>query len=601
MLSAESDVESEKEVYKGSIKGFNWNILSFDDRDIMFLSQKFGINDILAKLLLARGIREEDDVANFLDPKLKNVLIDPFLLKDMDKAVSRVVESIKNKEKITVFGDYDVDGATSSALLRRYFTQIQLDNDVYIPNRMKEGYGPNAGAFDTIKNNGSHLVITVDCGAVSYEPLQHASDIGLDAIVLDHHLGGAKLPTAIAVVNPNRVDETFKYKEIAAVGVSYLFLIALNSTLRKQNWFADNNIAEPNLINLLDLVALGTVCDVMPLRDINRAFVTQGLKIMAKRSNVGIAALADAIKLNKKPQSYHLGFAFGPRINAGGRVGEGLLGSNLLTTDDKDEAIEITKKLNQLNEERKTMEALSLEQAIKSIEDNKLYENHFIVAVGHGWHIGILGILASRIKEKYNKPSAVISINDGVGKGSGRSIPGLDLGSSIACAKTEGILLEGGGHAMAGGFSVEESKIDEFFHYINDKFEGCDDSFSAAKEVNIDAKIELGAVNKSLMDIIVKSEPFGQGNPQPKFMLEEVVVVKITMVGVDHLIVILSNKAVGRGNTVKAVAFNSRNTDLGNFLMQNIGKKVNLIGSLQVNYWDVNKVDFIIDDAARIN
>jgi single-stranded-DNA-specific exonuclease len=583
-----------------SVRGLNWILNEADERTLLTLCQKANLDEILARILINRNIDTIEEVNRFLDPKLKNSMPDPSNLIDMDKATERILQAFEKGEKITVFGDYDVDGATSSALLRKFFSELGIEHETYIPNRLTEGYGPSAEAFEKIKQNGSKLVVTVDCGTVSFEPLQAAKDMGLDVVVIDHHLGVEELPAAVAVVNPNRLDETFEYKTMAAVGVVFMVLISLSRKLENHGWFEKKGVDPINLIKYLDLVALGTVCDVMPLTGINRAFVTQGLKLIKSRQNIGLATLSQIVNMDTQPQCHHLGYVFGPRINAGGRVGMGILGSDLLTTSDPVKAYKLAMRLEQYNEERKSIEALALEEAYNQIEEKRLYENPVLLAVGRDWHVGILGILASRIKERYNKPTAVVSLSeDGLGKGSARSIPGIDMGTAISIAKADGLLLEGGGHAMAGGFTVQEERIEELYTYFIKRFENAHDSLERANDLDIDALISIQAVNRSMMDKIEMAAPYGNGNPQPRFLVPNVYIVRVNVVGGNHIMVIVSSKPVDQyGFTAKCMLFKGVDTELGDFLMNNLGKKISLVGTLQANSWDRNKIDLIIEDAA---
>ena len=586
----------EDDLFGRSIKGYNWMLTDTEPMVISRLCQKFGISEVLAKIMANRGVSEIADAQNFLEPKIKNLMPDPFELKDMDKAASRLANVVINNEKITVFGDYDVDGATSSALLKRFFRDLGIDVGVYIPNRMLEGYGPSAEAFKKLKDEGNSLVVTVDCGSMSFEPIKAANEYGLEVIVLDHHLGGEELPEAYAVVNPNRLDEDFKYKSIAAVGVAFFTAVAIRAKLRAMKWFDYN--PEPDLMDYLDLVALGTVCDVMVLSDINRAFVAQGLKMIAKRKNVGMAKLANVAKIDSRPESYHLGYVLGPRINAGGRVGEGLLGTELLSTEDPEKANDIALKLDDLNEERKAVEALILEEAMQKIVDQDLAEKPIIVVYGNDWHQGILGILASRIKEKYKKPAIVISLKDGMGKGSARSIAGINLGTLFSNAKLKGLLVEGGGHAMAGGLTIEEAKVEDFISYLDNEIKGTHESFDKAKELSIDSVLTVRGICLDLVKEILKAAPFGNGNPQPKFVLSEVIITMSKIVGTMHVMVIVRDKNDEAKKTLKCILFRGTDTELGDFFLNGVGKSVNIAGTIQINNWDHTKIDFIIEDAA---
>lgn len=584
-----------------SVKGNVWKFTEADQRLVLTISQKLNIPEILATILIKRGVHSSEEASSFLDPKLKDSLPNPFDLKDMDKAANRLADAIINKEKITIFGDYDVDGATSSALLKRFFRDVGIDAGIYIPNRINEGYGPNTKALKKLKDEGNSLVITVDCGIVSFEPIKEATEYGLEIIILDHHLSLDTLPEATAVVNPNRFDDDFPYKSLAAVGVAFFTTVAVRKVLRDRGFFKGKK--ETDLFKYLDLVALGTVCDVMQLQGINRAFVKQGLKLIAHRMNIGIATLSNIAKLDKRVESYHLGFVLGPRINAGGRVGEGILGATLLSTEDPIEAQKIAIELERLNDDRRAVESVILQEALDYIESNNIHENPIILVSGKNWHQGILGILASRIKEKYNKPAAVISLFEGIGKGSARSITGIDLGSLLANAKEKGLLIQGGGHAMAGGFGIEESKIDEFYAYLKKAMENKEDTFTKALEYQIDAVLSVQALNGDLVRLMEKANPFGNGNPQPKFALLDVMIVNVIIVGKIHFMVIIADKKTDPSlkKTVKCMLFKALNTEIGDLVQSSLGKKVNLVGYIQANINDKAKADFIIEDVAFNN
>ncbi len=585
---------------KNSYKKLQWTLQEQNEKDISFFTQKFNISDILAKILINRGINDAESMQNFLYPKIKNLMPDPFLLKDMDRAAKRIVESIINKEKIVIYADYDVDGATSSALLKRFFKDLGVEASVYIPCRFNEGYGPNVNAFEKLIKQGNDLIITTDCGTVAFEPIKYAQDMGVDVIVIDHHLALEKLPECYAVINPNRLDDEFKFKNIAAVGVVFFVVTAVRSVLREQDFFHKVENPEPNLIDYLDLVALGTVCDVMPLIDINRAFVQHGLKLINKKKNLGLKILANLANINKRSESYHLGYIFGPRINAGGRVGKGYLGSILLSTESHEEAHKIALSLEKYNKQRKAIESTTLEEAIECIKLKDIENNSILLAYGKNWHLGILGILASKIKEKYQKPTLVISLNDGIGKGSARSIKGIDIGMNISIAKEEGLLIEGGGHEMAGGFSIEEDKIEMFYSFLLSRVLGKDNHktiFKQAKELKVDALISVDSVNNNLFDDLKIAEPFGQGNERPRFMISNAIICKVCKMSVNHLIIIIKDNIYNKSSkNLKCILFNAINNDKCSSIFKSIGKKINLIGYLQVNYFNENMIDFIIED-----
>lgn len=594
LASAEFNVEGQ--LLGKSVKGLNWKLAEVDERLVSNLVQKLDLSELLARILSSRGVDDVSQAELFLEPRLRNLLPNPSLLKDMEKAASRISRAVLNKEKITVFGDYDVDGATSSALLKRFFRDLGHDASIYIPNRLTEGYGPSINAFRKIKDSGSTLVITVDCGIVSFEPVDYANSINLDTIILDHHLSIDTLPNAHAVVNPNRFDDDFPIKSIAAVGVAYLTAIAVRSKLKDMGYF--KNHKDVDMLSYLDLVALGTVCDVMSLVGVNRAFVTQGLKLIAARKNLGLSVLSDVAKLDSAPQSYHLGFVLGPRINAGGRVGEGFLGAELLSTLDSEKAFEIAHRLEKLNDERRAIEATTLDIAINQIESGALYNNPVIMVKGDNWHQGILGILASRIKEKYQKPAAVVSFVDGVGKGSARSIPGIDFGTLIANAKAKEMILQGGGHAMAGGFSVEASRVDEFYDFLCENANSSKEAFEKVKDCYVDAIVSAGSINGKLAKEISKAAPFGSGNNHPKVLLKQVIILNVRVVGKNHLLVIVGDSKTDKKvmQTVKCILFKGHENEVGHFITENVGKTLNLVGQVQLNALDDAKADFIIED-----
>ncbi len=453
---------------KPSILGLNWQQKTFDERHATSIYQRFGLSEVLSNLLSAREI-SLDEIENFLEPKIKTALPNPFELGDMDKAVAHVIEAIHQKKKITIFADYDVDGATSAATLKRFFREVGIEVGIYIPDRVLEGYGPNSQALLNLKKSGTDLVITVDCGTVAFKPLEDAAAVGLDIIVIDHHLGVLEKPQSIAVINPNLLDEKFPHKNLCAAGVSFLFAVAINKKLREENFYEQRK--EPNLLGLLDLVALGTVCDVMSLTGLNRAFVTAGLKILKTRKNLGLRTICDLAGLDEEPTAYHLGFVIGPRINAGGRIGKSDLGARLLSSEDEEEVKAIAEQLEIFNKQRKDVEVQVLDEAVKALESGAggfKTTDPIIFAVSKNWHQGVIGIVASRLKDLYHKPVAVIAIDDEgkKGKASCRSISGIDFGGEILKARFADLLIEGGGHAMAGGFSVLPEKISELHQFF---------------------------------------------------------------------------------------------------------------------------------------
>ena len=598
---------------KISILGRNWHQKTFDERHALAILQRFEISEVLSNLLSAREI-SLGEIENFLEPKIKTSLPDPFELNDMEKAVAHVIAAIHARKKITIFADYDVDGATSSALLKRFFREAGVNADIYIPDRVLEGYGPNSQALLNLKKSGTDLVITLDCGTVAFKPLEDAAAVGLDIIVIDHHLGVLEKPQSIAVINPNLLDEKFPHKNLCAAGVTFLFVVAINKKLREENFYAQKK--EPNLLNLLDLVALGTVCDVMSLTGLNRAFVAAGLKILKQRKNLGLREICDLAGLDEEPSAYHLGFVIGPRINAGGRVGKSDLGATILSSEDEEEVKAIAQQLETFNKQRKEIEVQVLEEAVKSLESGPLTRSAtescfggfskndpIIFAVAKNWHQGVIGIVASRLKDLYNKPVAVIAIDDEgkKGKASCRSISGIDFGGEILKARLEGLLIEGGGHAMAGGFSVAPEKISELHQFFCKNLAQKVEEISAQKDAEFDIALDLAQVNLDLLKELAKLEPFGVGNMRPKFLLRNVVKVKANLVGqtAEHISCVFSSKSVlGFNGQIQAIAFRSNKTPLGEMLLDSkFTKPINLVGTLNINAWmGVEKVQMIIED-----
>jgi single-stranded-DNA-specific exonuclease len=588
---------------KTSILGLNWQQKTFDERHASTIYQRFQLSEVLSNLLSSREI-SLDEIENFLEPKIKTALPNPFELGDMEKAVAHVIEAVKKNKKITIFADYDVDGATSAATLKRFFREVGIDVGIYIPDRVLEGYGPNSQALLNLKKNGTDLVITVDCGTVAFKPLEDAAAVGLEIIVIDHHLGVLEKPDAIAVINPNLLNEIFPHKNLCAAGVSFLFAVAINKKLREENYYSQRK--EPNLLNLLDLVALGTVCDVMSLTGLNRAFVSAGLKILKQRKNLGLREICDLAALDEEPNAYHLGFIIGPRINAGGRVGKSDLGARILSSENEGEIKEIATQLEVLNKQRKEIEVQVLEEAVKALESGAggfKTTDPIIFAVSKYWHQGVIGIVASRLKDLYNKPVAVIAIDDEgkKGKASCRSISGIDFGGAILKARLEGLLLEGGGHAMAGGFSVLPEKISELHNFFNQNLGEKIMELSANKKMEFDIALDLPQVNIELLKELAKLEPFGVGNARPKFILRDVQKVKANIIGKtgEHISGIFCTKsAVGFAGQIQAVAFRSVNTALGEILLDpKFTKSLNLVGTLNINSWmGVEKVQMLIED-----
>ncbi len=574
-----------------SVSGKNWLFKKFDTSDITNFSESYSLSEIVAKLLSIRK-KNIDNIDLFLDPKIKNLLPNPLHLKDMKNAVDRVYKSIVKKELFGIFGDYDVDGASSTALLARYFLSINQKVQTYIPDRQKEGYGPSIEGFKFLIDKGAKIIFTVDCGTSSFEPISEVQNENVDVIVLDHHQSDTKLPKAYAIVNPNRYDDESGLNYLCAAGVCFVFLVALNKKLRDFNWFKDNKIQEPNILNFLDLVSLGTVCDVVPLVGLNRAIVKQGLKIIKQRSNLGLKTLYDLCKIESQPTTFDLGFVLGPRINAGGRVGKSSHGSELLISNDPQKTYKIAIDLDKSNKERKSIEIMLSEQIDREV---KKYHNHSVLVMsGQNWHEGIIGIVASRIKDKYNKPTILISLKNKIGKGSARSIVGFDIGSLIIKAVQSGILEKGGGHKMAGGFTLKEEQISTFRDFLIESFEKKFKDNTKNTNLYLDSIIAPSALNEDFFQEINCLAPFGSGNSEPKFVIENTKVVSSNIVANNHIMCVLSGKD---GSTFKAFAWNAKNSPLEPFLNKKNKRRINIAGKMRLNEWKGKKnIQFIIED-----
>ena len=566
-----------------------------DERRAELIAQRFALPLPVARIIASRGI-PVDDVANFINPKLQNLMPDPFCMKDMEKAAKRIAEAIVKKQKVAIIGDYDVDGATSSSVLRLYLESVGIEPEIHNPER-DEGYGPSRQAFDEFAALGAELVITVDCGTTAFDVFDYAGSLNIPVIVLDHHEAEVRLPEVYAVVNPKRLDESDDYpylKYMAAVGVVFCTIVAVNRELRKQGFFAGRE--EPNLLQWLDLVALGTVCDVVPLLGLNRAFVRQGLRIMSLRSNTGLRALIDKSGISEAPSAFHLGYVLGPRINACGRVGEASLGNKLLCSRDDFQAGQLADKLNEFNAQRKEIEAYVLLSAIEMLEGTP-QEYPIAFAAGKDWHQGVVGIVAGKLKERYNVPAFVMSIEPDEVKGSARSVPGVDLGALIIAAKEKGLLTKGGGHTMAAGFSLSEDKIEAFRRFAGEYVRQKLGEEDVAPVIEVDSALDLLGANTDFAAALELLEPFGAGNAEPKIVLEHVRIVKPGIVGAGHVRCFLTS---GNGGSLKAMAFKIADTELGKTLLNSQGAVFDIAGVLRRDNWQGrNSVQFIIDDAIR--
>ena len=545
------------------------------------IAQQNDIPEIVARVVAGRGVGP-DEVAGYLDPSLRDLMPDPSQLAGMDAAAERLADAVEAGEAVAIFGDYDVDGATSAALLARFLRHNGLDPAIHIPDRITEGYGPNEPAIKALAEAGARLLVTVDCGSTSHQALSFAASLGIEVVVIDHHQIDADLPAAVSVVNPNRQDDLSGQGHLAAVGIVFLTLVAASRTLRRRGWY--NGRREPDLLGWLDLVALGTVADVVPLVGLNRAYVRKGLIALRQRDCVGLSALADAARLNEAPDTYHLGFLLGPRINAGGRIGDAGLGVRLLLSGDAAEAADLAGTLDRLNRERQEIEAAILAQAIAMVEADPATDTRSVLVVhsGEDWHPGVVGLVAARIKERFSKPAFAITVGpDGLGTGSGRSVPGVDLGTAVRAAVSEGIAVKGGGHAMAAGLTVEGKRIGELTDFLEARLHA---AVSAVDErnLNIDAVLTAGGATVEVLKALEAAGPFGSGNPQPRFAFPAHRLSYADATEQGHVRCTLSSPDGGR---LKAIAFRSAGTPLGDALLSGRQEILHVAGNLRIDRW----------------
>ncbi len=573
-----------------SFMGRVWRERPGDARAAAAIARREGLPDIAARLLANRGVTPEGAPA-FLRPRLRTSLPDPSSLKDMDTAAERLADAAEAGETVAVFADYDVDGATSAALIARFLGAAGGGARIHIPDRITEGYGPNEAAFDRFAAEGHRLVLLLDCGTTAFGPLAHAAGLGLECVVLDHHLPEARLPDALAVVNPNRMDETGALGGLAAVGVVFLLVVAANRALRRRGHYRLR--PEPDLRGWLDLVALGTVADVMALTGLNRTFVARGLEVLARRANPGIAALLAAAGVERRPGAYHLGFVLGPRINAGGRVGEAGLGARLLASGDAEEARRIAKVLERLNGERRRVEAEVLAAALAAEPEDGA---PFVLAVGEGWHPGVVGIVASRLVERYHRPALVGARQGRQVRGSARSIPGVPIGPAILAARNAGLLEAGGGHDMAAGFTLDTARRAAFEAFLAERLAPLTPAGGHVRRLDIDAGLSVAGASAGLLEHLAAVEPFGRGNPEPVFALPAVRVRYARIVGENHVRADLADAGGGR---LAAIAFRSAETPLGQALLKTDERLLHVAGALRADDWrGKGAVQLVISDAA---
>ncbi|MEN0088313.1 MAG: single-stranded-DNA-specific exonuclease RecJ, partial [Pseudomonadota bacterium] len=552
-----------------------------------------GVSDVVSRILAARDVMSED--ANiYLQPSIRDLLPDPSSLTDMDAACARLAEAIADGESVAIFGDYDVDGATSSALMYRFLSAFGLQPEIYIPDRIFEGYGPNPDAVRELHGKGHTLLITVDCGSTSIEALAEADRLSMDILVFDHHQLGTELPPATAHVNPNRQDDLSGQGHLCAAGVVFLALVGTARELRKRGM-----TGAPDLMSMLDLVALGTVCDVVPLRGVNRAFVRRGLDIMRQQGNAGLTALGRVARLDGPPSPYHLGFMLGPRINAGGRIGDAALGARLLTLADTTEADEIADQLETLNRERQSIEAQMLEEAMAEAQAEMESNAPPSLLLTHSddWHPGIVGLLASRLKDRFRRPSIAIAFDrNGNGSGSCRSLAGVDIGAAVRSAVSEGLLVKGGGHAMAAGLTVQKDRLGDLRAFLEAELSAPVADVVAQNELKLDGALTAGSVKINLIEEVERAGPFGAGSPQPLFGLPSHRAMYGKVVGQNHVSVTLSS---GDGGSLKAIAFRALDTPLGDALLAG-DCPLHIAGSATINHYQGRQTpQFRITDVAR--
>lgn len=577
-----------------SLGGNIWSVLPVDENLCSRIADTCNIPLSVARILCLRNI-DIADAENFLHPKIQNLMPNPSVMKDAEKAAERIAAAIENKERIAIIGDYDVDGATSTSVLTRFFRQVGVDPLIHIPSR-EEGYGPSDLAFAEFKAGGASLVLTIDCGTTAFEVLNRAAT-EFDVIVIDHHEAEAILPQVYAVVNPKRLDEDNPYiylQYMSAVGVGFMVLVAVNRILRQHGYY--QNMPEPDLMNLLDLVALGTVCDVVPLLGLNRAYVRQGLKVMAKMQNIGLRQLMKVLNMQEAPTVYHLGFVIGPRINACGRVGDARLGSKLLCSESEPEAQMLAEQFNQFNIERKEIENFVLLKAIEQVEGAP-QEYPMAFAYGSDWHQGVIGIVAGKLKERYNVPAFVMSVEADEVKGSARSVNGVDLGALILSAKEQGVITSGGGHIMAAGFSLKEEQIPAFRKFVGEYVLARLGSEKITPVLNVDCVLNLSAINENLAEEFSMLEPYGTGNPEPQIMLRNVRIGWPQIVGSGH---VRCNLLSAFGDKLSAIAFRAADTAIGQALLQSKGETFDVVGYMRCDNWQGKKrVQLIINDMMR--
>jgi single-stranded-DNA-specific exonuclease len=581
------------------VTGRSWLPRLTDNRAALTISQRHNLPEILGRVLAGRGV-SPDDALRHLNPTLRELMPAALGLSDLDKGARRLAAAIQNAERIGIIGDYDVDGVTSAALLMRFLRAVGSQAEAHIPDRLTEGYGPSRGAVESLKAKGVSLLITLDCGVMAHDPLLLAGELGMEALIVDHHQAGETLPACHALINPNRLDDLSGLGFMSAAGVTMCLVASANRVLRDAGWY-DSRPA-PDLLQLLDLVALGTICDVVPLVGLNRAYVAQGLKILGNRSHVGLAALADVARLKRRPDTYAASYLLGPRLNAAGRVGHARKALQLLLTEDRGEAMAIAMELETLNRERQEIEWRIIDQASLQAEEalGREAKSPVIVVAGEGWHPGVLGLVAARLKERYSLPSIALGFAQGaaIATGSGRSIAGVDLGSAVKAAVEAGIAVKGGGHAMAAGLSVERASLGALRAFLEERFAKPVAEAKMRNVISIDGALSARAASLELLDLLEKAGPYGTGNPSPVFAFPAHRIVYADGAGADHVRCMLE---AGDGTRLKAIAFRSLSTPLGEMLLSERQRPLHVAGRLTADDWSGSRhVQLMIDDVAEV-
>jgi single-stranded-DNA-specific exonuclease len=580
--------------------GRRWKARLEDQRTAEAISQRHELPEILGRVLAARGVGVEEAEA-FLNPTIRTLMPQPSALQDMEKGAQRLAQAVMAGEKIGVIADYDVDGVSSAAMLSLFLQAVGSAATVHIPDRLTEGYGPSARAVEQLRAQGAEILVTLDCGVMAHDPLARAAELGLTTIIVDHHQAGEILPEAHAVINPNRQDDVSGLGYLCAAGVTMIFIAAVNKALRGRGWYGASRL-EPNMLQWLELVSLATVCDVVPLKGLNRAYVTQGLKIMARRENVGLSCLSDVARLKRRPDTYALGYLLGPRINAAGRIGSAALALKPLTTDDKGEAAQIAQELERLNRERQEIELAVVDHAMVQA-DNMLGQERrgsVLLVSGKGWHPGVVGLAAARLKERFNLPSFVLAedAQNRLASGSGRSIPGVDIGSAVREAVESGLIEKGGGHAMAAGLTVLTERLGDLRGFFEERL-GPQVQRAQDRALSIDAALTAGAATLELIELLEQAGPYGTAHPSPVFAFPAHRVLYADPAGSDH---IRCTIGAADGKRLKAVAFRAMGTELGEMLLSERQMPLHIAGRLTIDDWSGARVPCLhIEDAAAVS